>query len=71
MDDFYADVSSGNLPQYSFVEPEFLGAPSDYHPTDASNLNINHSSILAGEIYLKQMYDGIRTAPDRDNICLW
>jgi len=70
LDTFYSQAAAGTLPQYSFVEPLFTGDPSDYHPSDTDNDSTNHSSIIAGEQFLKEVYDAIRTSPDRDNTLL-
>jgi phospholipase C len=61
---FVADCRSGNLPQYSFIEPNYNDHPgpgggqllaSDQHP--------DHH-ILAGEKFIAGVYNQIRTIPD-------
>jgi len=64
----YDDLKHGNLPDYSFVEPVFLGAPSDYHPSDSDNIDKSHSSVLAGEGFLSGVYEAISSSPSRDQI---
>jgi len=47
---FGADVKSGALPQYSFIEPRFthfLGAPSDNHPPHDDT----YGEILLADVY--------------------
>lgn len=68
MADFYGDAAAGQLPDYSFIEPVFLGAPEDYHPWDSDSLFPDHSSILAGENFLAQIYNSIKTAPNANDI---
>jgi phospholipase C len=59
MESFYSAVESGDLPDYSFVEPryfsivgEFLG--NDQHP--------NHE-VSQGELFLKNVYEAVRASP--------
>jgi phospholipase C len=68
--ELFNDLQQGSLPDYSFIEPAFLGYPSDYHPTDSDNIGSNHSSILAGEVYLSKVYESVRSSPERDNVLL-
>jgi phospholipase C len=55
---FVADAAAGTLPDVSFVDPSFTGETdgisSDDHP---------HADIRAGEHFLNQVYDAVRTGP--------
>jgi phospholipase C len=62
--DFIADCNSGNLPEYSFVEPNYSDHPgpgggqllaTDQHP--------DHH-VLAGDNFIADVYDAIRGNPD-------
>jgi len=68
MTQFYADAAAGQLPDYSFIEPVFIGAPQDYHPPDLYTIFPTHNTILAGEQFLAQVYNSIKTAPDAEKI---
>jgi phospholipase C len=62
--DFVADCKSGNLPEYSFLEPNYSDHPgpgggqllaTDQHP--------DHH-VLAGDRFIASVYDQIRIIPD-------
>ncbi len=53
-DAFKNDCASGNLPQYSFVEPSFLINPNDEHPPH---------DVVAGEQFLYQIWQAVSTSP--------
>ncbi|MBV9155201.1 MAG: phospholipase [Acidobacteriaceae bacterium] len=57
-DDFLNDVSSGNLPAVSFVDPKFTelddGLGNDDHP---------HSDIRNGDAFLAQVFHAVSTGP--------
>jgi len=70
-DNFYGDLASGNLPDFSFIEPEFVGTPNDYHPADVDNKR-GHSSIIDGEKLLADIYNSIRNlTKNRADIALF
>jgi phospholipase C len=56
---FLLDCTAGTLPAVSFVEPRFQdeekGLSNDDHP---------HADIRAGEDFMNQVYDAVRTGPD-------
>lgn len=58
--EFLADAEAGELPNVSFVDPnmddpaELAGTSNDYHP---------RGSIRAGEGFVQQVYDAVRTSP--------
>lgn len=60
-DDFVADASSGNLPEYSFVEPNFKFNPNDQHPAH---------NVLAGEKFLHDIWTAVSTSPKWKSILL-
>jgi len=69
--EFEADAAAGNLPDFSFIEPNLTLGHGDYHPAmgramiQGDALEIDPpSSILAGEVFLKQLYDAYRGMPD-------
>ena len=55
---FFADAAAGTLPAVSFVDPRFLdeddGLSNDDHP---------HADVRAGEVFMNQVYDAVRTGP--------
>ena len=56
---FLTDAAAGLLPAVSFVDPRFTneeaGTSNDDHP---------HADIRAGEDFMNQVYDAVRTGPD-------
>jgi phospholipase C len=53
-DDFKSDCASGNLPQYSFLEPSFLVNPNDEHPPH---------DVVAGEQFLYAIWQAVSQSP--------
>jgi phospholipase C len=55
---FLTDAAAGTLPAVSFVDPRFtdegMGTSNDDHP---------HADIRAGEDFMNQVYDAVRTSP--------
>ncbi len=72
-DRFLADADSGELPAYSFIEPNMLYGHNDMHPAfDALFPGVDldpPSSLLGGEALLAKIYDAIRSSssPDGSN----
>ncbi len=66
-DQFLQDAADGNLPAYSFIEPNLLFGHNDMHPAfDAlfPDASIDPpSSLLGGEALLARIYDAVRTMP--------
>lgn len=62
---FLAAAAAGQLPQVSFVDPRFLdeasGSSGDDHPK---------ADIRAGEQFLNQVYEAVRTSPNWANTVL-
>ena len=61
MERFHEDASGGNLPSYSFIEPRLFIDHNDQHPPIADPLIL--SSVLAGELLIKEVYEAIRDSP--------
>jgi phospholipase C len=53
-DAFKSDCASGNLPQYSFLEPSFLDNPNDEHPPH---------DVIAGEQFLYDIWQAVSQSP--------
>jgi len=53
-DAFKDDCASGDLPQYSFVEPSFLINPNDEHPPH---------DVVAGEKFLYDIWQSVSQSP--------
>jgi phospholipase C len=69
-DQFLEDAAKGQLPNYSFIEPNFLHGHNDMHPAFnamAPGMNFDPpSSLLGGEALLAKIYNAIRSsASDR------
>jgi phospholipase C len=62
---FYHDVQTGNLPSYAFIEPRILFNHNDMHPPVHVPFLTRHSSVLAGEHLIHQVYDAIRRSASR------
>ena len=61
--DFVADCKSGNLPQYSFVEPNYSDHPApDGTQLLATDQHPDHH-VLAGDNFIGKVYDCIRINP--------
>jgi len=62
-DQFLADCQSGNLPDYSFVEPNYSDHDGDGGAEIASDQHPDHN-IQAGEIFISQVYNAIFDNPN-------
>jgi phospholipase C len=62
---FFTDVETGHLPSYAFVEPRILYNHNDMHPPTHALGHTFHSSVLAGELLIHQVYDAIRRSASR------
>ena len=62
---FLREARSGTLPAVSFIDPKFLdeatGSSADDHP---------HADIRAGQYFLDQVYDAVRTSPNWERTVL-
>ena len=62
INDFYTDASSGNLPSYSFLEPQFSNpGQNDQHPP---------SDIRAGEKLIADVYNAVVNSPNWEETLL-
>jgi|SRR5690348_7559383 len=57
-DNFLADCKSGNLPDYSFVEPNYNDHDSDSGAAAASDQHPDHN-VQHGEIFINNVYNAI------------
>jgi phospholipase C len=73
-DQFLQDAAKGELPTYSFIEPNFLHGHNDMHPAFnamAPGMSFDPpSSILGGEALLAKIYDAVRSSasPNGSNV---
>jgi len=60
MDEFFYDCQMGTLPSYSFINPR-----SGINTTNGQGSNDQHPdhSIVAGELYIKDVYEAVRASP--------
>jgi len=60
---FYTDAKAGNLPQFSFIEPVWIGGSgtTSYHPG---------ADLVLGERQLNQVYQSIAEGPGWENTML-
>jgi phospholipase C len=63
--DFYHDAQEGELPDYSFIEPNMLHPHTDMHPPGAAKLRHElhlppPQSMAGGEMLLARVYDAVR-----------
>jgi phospholipase C len=63
--DFLSDAAAGALPAVTFIDPRFTneekGTSNDDHP---------HADIRAGEDFMNQVYDAVRTSPQWEKTVL-
>ncbi len=69
-DRFFEDAEKGELPTYSFIEPNFLHGHNDMHPPfSAITPGMSWdppSSLLGGEALLAKIYDAVRSSSSHD-----
>jgi phospholipase C len=77
--EFERDAAAGTLPDFSLIEPNFIGGHGDYHPAfgrslgeavDATTLD-PPSSMLAGEAFLARIFDAYRSSTSESGSNLW
>ncbi|MFW0739265.1 alkaline phosphatase family protein [Flavobacterium sp. T12S277] len=66
-DDFLDDLRKGDLPQYSFVEPQFLDKHNDQHPSAVKH-NLGTGTVKLGDELIREVYNAIKESPLRDQI---
>jgi phospholipase C len=64
-DQFVADCKAGNLPDYSFIEPNFSDHDTSAGEAIASDQHPDHN-VQAGELFIATVYNAIRA-----NAALW
>jgi phospholipase C len=74
-DQFLQDAADGNLPAYSFIEPNLLYGHNDMHPAfDAlfpgSPID-SPSSLLGGEALLAKIYNAVRSSSSENGSNVW
>ncbi|HEY6814584.1 MAG TPA: alkaline phosphatase family protein [Croceibacterium sp.] len=66
LDRFFEDCENGDLPSYSFLEPDFILQHNDYHPSSAGHGLIDYETtvgtVLLGERLVARIYNAIRTS---------
>jgi phospholipase C len=62
---FLTDLSENSLPQYSFVEPQFLFKHNDQHPSSV-NHKLTTGTVKLGENLILEMYEAIRLSKYKD-----
>lgn len=66
---FFEDCERGELPSYSFLEPDFILEHDDYHPSSAGWGIVDHKTgpgtVLLGERLVARIYNAIRTSQGR------
>ena len=74
-DEFYQDAARGDLPTYSFIEPNLLHGHNDMHPPMAAlmpGLALDPpSSLLGGEAFLARIYEAIRGSDSEAGSTWW
>ena len=66
---FEEDCAKGTLPAYSFLEPRSLMNPNDMHPPFWLHPHVA-SSVLAGEVFIQEVYDAVRKGKHWDRTLL-
>ncbi len=66
---FLNDCSTSNLPDYSFIEPNFNDHDSDSGEEVASDQHPDHN-IQAGELFIASVYNAIKASPLWPNTAL-
>src|SRR6185312_11782210 len=76
--EFERDAAAGALPDFSFIEPNFISGHGDYHPAFGRSfpgLNVDPmdppSSMLAGEAFLARIYDAYRSCTSGSGTNVW
>lgn len=59
---FADDCARGDLPAYTFIQPRLIINHNDMHPPVIPNQKV-HSSVLAGELLVHEIYEAVRTSP--------
>ena len=68
---FQRDLQNGTLPQYSFIEPRFVLAHNDQHPSTWNSTlfgKTDPGTVIRGEKLIYDIYTAIRNSKLRDKI---
>lgn len=68
-DQFLADCKSGNLPDYSFIEPNYSDHDANDGEALASDQHPDHD-VQAGEVFIASVYNAVRSSPLWENTAL-
>ena len=65
--DFYHDARTGELPAYSFIEPNMLHPHTDMHPPGSCRLRHDlrlkdPNAMIGGELLLSRVYDAVKNS---------
>jgi phospholipase C len=66
---FLDDCAKGNLPDYSFVEPNFSDHDSDSGEEVANDQHPDHN-VQAGELFIASIYNAVKNSPEWPNTAL-
>ena len=76
--EFERDAAAGTLPDFSFIEPNFIAGHGDYHPAIGRAMGPNiepgidpPSSILAGEAFLERVFNAYRSGTSESGTNVW
>jgi phospholipase C len=76
--EFERDATAGSLPDFSFIEPNFISGHGDYHPAFGRSfvgLNVDPmdppSSMLAGEAFLARIFQAYRFSTSESGTNVW
>lgn len=75
---FKRDAANGDLPDFTFIEPNLLVGHGDYHPAEGASLVKGldlpmdpPSSILSGEAFLSELFETYRAMRATSGANLW
>ena len=76
--EFEKDAAAGTLPNFSFIEPNFISGHGDYHPAIGRAMGPNidaaidpPSSIRAGDAFLERVFNAYRSATSASGSNVW
>jgi len=76
--EFERDAATGSLPDFSFIEPNFISGHGDYHPAFGRSfvgLNVDPmdppSSMLGGEAFLARIFQAYRSGVSESGTNVW
>jgi phospholipase C len=76
--EFEKDAAAGNLPNFSFIEPNFISGHGDYHPAIGRAMGPSidvaidpPSSTLVGEAFLGRVFNAYRSATSDSGANVW